>query len=446
MLNHRHRAVFLVITFGIFGLPGGIAGGARFDCDNENKGNSSEATLKHALLCGTGYNIHQRPVKNQQDRVAMYIGADVMNVELMHNTNVKLEITVELSMQWYDAFLHWNKKDNGNIHTLSVSEQYIWTPKLAAKSLLKSRVQGNNHCFQSKCYLSSDGEVIFTMLCTFQIDCLDNSRHWAFETKGCPLRIFTPEYDINQLSLFHFQRRLSYSVTGVLPYKITSFQMAIVNNSVNPEFRMDIVVGRMIGPHLMIFLLLILLLIALNLMITWFRIDTTVRAMMNLTSLALHVAYTLILYWYSKTKMEPALGLANLLLASSAITVLLIGELVYSEKVYKREATRVPPVLQTIHLAIRKNVTIRPFIQIGYINFDNYLIKSTTEPAEAAMSNHVENSPMTTDATIIDHADSDEEANLSQMNWSEFVQPFDRMIFCGIFTAYALMLLVFCLA
>lgn len=109
-----------------------------------------------------------------------------------------------------------------------------------------------------KCHLSSDGEVMYSMLCTFTVDCLDNSLHWAFETKDCPLRIFTPEYDINQLSLFHFQRRLSYSVAGVLPYKITSFQMAIVNNSVSPEFRMDIVVERMVGPHLVVFFILIL--------------------------------------------------------------------------------------------------------------------------------------------------------------------------------------------
>lgn len=184
-------------------------------------------------------------------------------------------------------------------------------------------------------------------------------------------------------------------------------------------------------------------------MITWFRIDTTVRAVMNLTSLALHLAYTLILYWYSKTKMERAFGLANLLLGSSVITVFLVSELVYSEKVYKREAMRVPRLLQTFHQTIRKNVTIRPFVQIGYINFDNYLMKATTEPAEAAMSNHIDragDSSMTTASTIIEHADSDEEVNLSQINWSDFVQPFDRIIFCGIFTAYSLMLLVFYLA
>lgn len=51
---------------------------------NESRnGNATEEVLKNALLCGTGYNAHQRPVKNQQDRVAMYIGADVMNVELV---------------------------------------------------------------------------------------------------------------------------------------------------------------------------------------------------------------------------------------------------------------------------------------------------------------------------------------------------------------------------
>lgn len=312
MSNCAKCYILMTVSALLIGWSNSVFGGpvAPLDCTNESDGNSTEETLKTALLCGTGYNTRQRPVKNQQDRVAMYIGADVMNVELIHNSFSVLEITVEVSMQWYDAYLHWNRKAQNGIQTLSVSEQDIWTPKLAAKSLSKSSVQGINHCFQVKCHLSSDGEVMYSMMCTFTVDCLENSQHWAFETKDCPLRIFTPEYDINQLSLFHFQRRLSYSVAGVLPYKITSFQMAIVNNSVSPEFRMDIVVERMVGPHLVVFLILILLLMSLNLMITWFRIDTTIRAVLSISSLALHLVYTIILFWYAVTKMEPASGMA----------------------------------------------------------------------------------------------------------------------------------------
>lgn len=413
--------------------------------------------LKNALLCGTGYNVLQRPVKNVQDRVAMYIGADVMNVELIRNTNLKLEITVELSMQWYDMYLHWNKKEHHNIHTLTVSEQDIWTPTVSAKSLLKSRVQGISHCYQTKCHLSSDGEVIYSMVCTFEINCLDDSRHWAFETKACPLRIFTPEYDINQLSLFHFQRRLSYSVAGVLPYKITSFQMAIVNNTVHPEFRMDIIVERMIGPHLVIFLLLILILIALNLLMTWFRIDTTVRAVMTMASLALHVIYTVIMYWYANTKMEPARCLANVLLGSLLITACLVGVLAYSMKMHQRESIGAPRVLQVIHRAVTKNSTIKPFLQLGYITgMDNPLIKPTTEvnSTSAVTANHVISDVKSTSADIERDEDDDDlgeeseepETDPAKLPWYVFVQPFDRLIFCCMTVFYAGMLLVLFLA
>ncbi|XP_065088993.1 acetylcholine receptor subunit beta-like isoform X2 [Ochlerotatus camptorhynchus] len=440
---------FIVLAVSVL-LIGGVFGGpvAPLDCMNESNGNSTEEALKNALLCGTGYNTHQRPVKNQQDRVAMYIGADVMNVELIHNTFAKLEITVEVSMQWYDAYLHWNRKAQNGIQTLSVSDQDIWTPKLAAKSLSKSRVQDIDHCFQVKCHLSSDGEVMYSMLCTFTVDCLENSQHWAFETKDCPLRIFTPEYDINQVSLFHFQRRLSYSVAGVLPYKITSFQMAIVNNSVSPEFRMDIVVERMVGPHLVVFLILILLLMSLNLMITWFRIDTTVRAVLSIASLALHVVYTIILFWYASTKMEPASGLAKLVLGSLIIALLLMGELVYSINIIKHKSIDVPHVLQVVHQTVSKMAMIRVFVKLGYISFNGQLIKSTTEPSMEQFSNHVdEMEPSTKDTATIEHVDSDEEeVDPAKLKWNVFVQPFDRLIFCGIATAYILMLLVLFLA
>lgn len=451
MSNSAQCCIVIAVGVLLISWTNGVSGGSAepLDCTNEDNENNTEEALKSALLCGTGYNAHQRPVKNQQDRVAMYIGADVMNVELVHNSYAKLEITVEISMQWYDAFLHWNKKAQSDIQTLSVSEQDIWTPKLAAKSLSKSRVQAIERCFQEKCHLSSDGEVIYSMLCTFMVDCLDNSQHWAFETKDCPLRIFTPEYDINQLSLFHFQRRLSYSVAGVLPYKITSFQMAIVNNSVSPEFRMDIVVERMIGPHLVVFLLLIIVLMSLNLMITWFQIDTTVRAVLTFASLAVHVVYTVILIWYTMTKMEPASGLAKLLFASLLIVLLLLAQLLYSINIIKRQREGAPHFLQVVHQTISKMTIIKPFIKLGYVSFNGQLIKSATDvPTMAKVSNHFDEvEPSIKDIATIENVDSDgEEVDAAKLKWSVFVQPFDRIIFCGIATAYVLMLLVLFLA
>ncbi|XP_062551145.1 neuronal acetylcholine receptor subunit alpha-4-like [Armigeres subalbatus] len=435
----------------LIGCSSGVFSGptATFDCENEIEGNiTAEEALKSALLCGTGYNAQHRPVKNQQDRVAMYIGADVMNVELIHNSLATLEITVEISMQWYDAYLHWNKKAQNNIQTVPVSEQDIWTPKLAAKSLTKSTVQNIDHCFHVKCHLSSDGEVMYSMLCTFTVDCLDSSRHWAFETKDCPLRIFTPEYDINQLSLFHFQRRLSYSVAGVLPYKITSFQMAIVNNSVSPEFRMDIVVERMVGPHLVVFLLLILVLMSLNLVITWFKIDTTVRAVLSITSLALHVIYTVILYWYATTKMHPASCLANTLVGSLIISILLFGEFVYSMNMSKQNSMGVPHILQRCYLSVTKITLLKTFLKLSYININDQLVKPTKRISSAGFSNHVDHIESTSrDTTINEQTDSDDgETDPAKLKWNVFVQPFDRLIFCGIVIAYVIMLLVLFLA
>ncbi|XP_058447011.1 neuronal acetylcholine receptor subunit alpha-2-like [Malaya genurostris] len=443
--------VALVVTLGVICYPTvvGVSGGStkQFVCDDGYNGNNTELVLKNALLCGTGYNARQRPVKNQQDRVAMYIGADVMSVELVSNSNNKLELTVELSMQWFDIYLHWNKKEHGNINTLSLSEQDIWTPTVAAKSLLKSRVQSSNHCFQVKCHLSSNGEVIYTMLCTFEVDCLDNTHSWAFETRNCPLRIFTPGYNINQLSLFHFQRRLSYSVFGVYPYKITSFQMAIVNNTVTPEFRMDVVVERIVGPHLVIFLTMILLLMAVNLVITWFGIDAPCRGVMTFASLALHLMYTTILYWYSMTRMEPALKLANVLLGSSLITVLLVALLAYSEKMSKRDSSEVPRFLKTLYGTLSRNATLQPFLQLEYINLTKPKIKSTTENVEAHLTNHVTDvdplpAAMASSKDTLEQNDSDEEVDLTNVKWSVFVQPFDRAIFCGIATTYVVMLVV----
>lgn len=187
---------------------------------------------------------------------------------------------------------------------------------------------------------------------------------------------------------------------------------------------------------------------ALNLMITWFRIDTTVRAVLSVASLALHVVYTIILFWYTMTKMEPASGLAKLLLGSLIITLLLMGELIYSISIIKQESIGVPRVLQVVHQTVSKMVMIRAFVKVGYISLNGQLIKSTTEPTVEQFSNHVDESePSTKDTATIEHVDSDEEeVDPAKLKWNVFVQPFDRIIFCGIATAYVLMLLVLFLA
>ncbi|XP_055596122.1 neuronal acetylcholine receptor subunit alpha-4-like [Uranotaenia lowii] len=422
----------------------------KFNCANGGKDNATDHVLKNALLCGTGYNPQQRPVKSQQDRLAMYIGADIRNVELVHNSQIKLEVAVELSMQWYDVYLHWNKVEHENVHTVKVSTEDIWTPKLTAKSLRKKPVQNtDNHCLKHNCHLSSDGEVIYTMLCTFQLDCLDSSHHWAFDTRACPLRIFTSGYDINKLSLFHFQRRLSYSVAGVLPYKITSFQMAIVNNTVIPEFRMDIVVERMVGPHLVVFLVIIIFLMILNLMITWFRVNTTLRAVLTITSLGVHVVYTVILYWYSINKMEPAFGLANLLMGSLIISIFLATVFTYSERMAKRDSTTtVPRILKTMHHLLNKNPKLKLLTHIGYINLDNVSLESSSEPV--AKNTPVNHHHLEADShselpieTVESSADSDsEEVDPSNLEWNVFLLPFDRIVFYAMVTIYALMLFI----
>uniref|UniRef100_A0A8W7NZY5 Neurotransmitter-gated ion-channel ligand-binding domain-containing protein n=1 Tax=Anopheles coluzzii TaxID=1518534 RepID=A0A8W7NZY5_ANOCL len=360
-----------------------------FVCAAQMEINSTEAALKNALFCGTSYNPRYRPVKYQQDRLAMYIGAEVINVEKVRNYDSRLEITLELLMQWYDAFLHWNKRTSGNIETINVAEQDLWTPTFAAKSFQRSpRIQNTKQCTRVKCHLSYDGEVIYTVLCTFTVDCYTEARYWAFDTKICTLRIYSVEYDTNQLSLFHFQRRLSYPSYSLLPYKITSFQMATVNSTMSPEFRMDIVIERLVGSHLVVFLVLIVMFCFLNLFSLWFSIDTSARTIAVVLGTVMQGMFLVILYWYGMVKMKPVITLAHLLLGSFGLGVIAFGWTYYA----------------------RGQITSR---------------KGCTE------------CPLADDDTASTTNDD------SDVTWQDMVQPVDRILFCAMLTMYLLMFIVY---
>ncbi|XP_058062674.1 proton-gated ion channel subunit pbo-6-like [Anopheles bellator] len=402
-----------------------------FQCVSQLDINSTEAALKSALFCGTSYNPRYRPVKYQQDRLAMYIGAEVINVERVRTDDAKLEVTLELLMQWYDAFLHWNKRSSHNIETINVSEHDLWTPTFAAKSFQKSpRIQSTLTCSRIKCHLSYDGEVIYTVLCTFMVDCYAEARYWAFDTKLCTLRIYSAEYDTNQLSLFHFQRRLSYPSYPLLPYKITSFQMATVNSTMSPEFRMDIVIERLIGSHLVVFLMLIVVLSLLNLVIPWLRVDSTARTVTIILTTVLQTLFLVLLYWYGVVKMKPVISLAHLLLGTFLFGVLVLAWTYYVRAQIDGSHGPQQGLGQFVSV-LRKNRPLGAFLAIGYLNESSKGELSSDwedghhEPTHAPAHGREDDS----DGPTADGEDC-------YVEWSEIVQPCDRILFCAMLTAY----------
>ncbi|KFB48139.1 AGAP010205-PA-like protein [Anopheles sinensis] len=400
-----------------------------FQCVSQMEINSTEAALKSALFCGTSYNPRYRPVKYQQDRLAMYIGAEVINVE----------------RQWYDAFLHWNKRTSNNIETINVSEHDLWAPTFGAKSFHKSpRVQSTKQCSRVKCHLSYDGEVIYTVLCSFTVDCYSEARYWAFETKICTLRIFSVEYDTNQLSLFHFQRRLSYPSYPLLPYKITSFQMATVNSTMSPEFRMDIVIERLIGSHLIVFLGLIVIFSLLNLICLWLRMDSNARSVTIAVGTVMESLYLIILYWYGAVKMKPVLTLAHLLLGTSLLGAVAFGWTYYARgQLRKRIAASCPSTLTHFVVLLRKSRPLGSFLSIDYLNQSAKQDKLTKDWEDAPVDT-VETQQHDGDVRTDDlHSSSDGEGGA--LEWQEVVQPLDRVLFCAMLTAYLLMFGVYAL-
>uniref|UniRef100_A0A182N8P5 Neurotransmitter-gated ion-channel ligand-binding domain-containing protein n=1 Tax=Anopheles dirus TaxID=7168 RepID=A0A182N8P5_9DIPT len=440
-------------------LPIFLAGTAelvqQFHCVPQMELNSTEEALKNALFCGTSYNPSYRPVKYQQDRLAMYIGAEVINVAKVRGDDSKLELTLELLMQWYDAFLHWNKRTSGNIETINVSEHNLWTPLFAAKSFHKSsHIQSTKRCTRVKSHLSYDGEVIYTLLCTFTVDCYSEARYWAFDTKICTLRIYSVKYDTNQLSLFHFQRRLSYPSYPLLPYKITSFQMATVNSTMRPEFRMDIVIERLIGSHLVVFLVLIVIFCLVNLVSLWCSVDSSSRTITIVLGTVMQCLFLVILYWYGLVKMKPVIALAHLLLGTFTFGAIAFGWTYYvrGQIRAKKGFAHCPRTVARMIGVLRKNRPLALFLSIGYMNETSRTSKLAHdwEDDTAAVDRNVQSDGRIRrlqdeemNCSAHEEEDDEEVEHECDVKWTEAVQPLDRIIFCSMLTAYLLMFTVY---
>uniref|UniRef100_A0A182QW63 Calcineurin-like phosphoesterase domain-containing protein n=1 Tax=Anopheles farauti TaxID=69004 RepID=A0A182QW63_9DIPT len=337
---------------------------------------------------------------------------------------------------------------NGTDHLFRHHPRYLRSPHFAIRR--SAHIQSTKQCKRVKSHLSYDGEVIYTVLCTFSVDCYHEARYWAFDTRICTLRIYSVEYDTNQLSLFHFQRRLSYPSYPLLPYKITSFQMATVNSTMSPEFRMDIVIERLIGSHLVVFLVLILIFCLLNLISLWFSVESSGRTITIVLGTVMQCVFLVILYWYGVVKMKPVIALAHLLLGTFTFGAIAFGWTYYVRGHIRTKngfVARCPRTVARMIGFLRKNRPLALFLAIGYLDETSKSSKFAHGWEDtAAVDRNVQPPHCLEDDEMnctAHEEQEDEEENESDVKWTDAVQPIDRIIFCSMLTAYLLMFTVY---
>ena len=98
------------------------------DTDEET---SAEHALYNALLGGSRYQKHVRPVRNHQKPIVVRVGMAVMMIEELVERDQIMVMAACVKMIWEDEFLTWNPNNYDNLTWMAVSSTSLWLPDIA---------------------------------------------------------------------------------------------------------------------------------------------------------------------------------------------------------------------------------------------------------------------------------------------------------------------------
>nr|WKM69319.1 neuronal acetylcholine receptor subunit alpha-5 [Aedes albopictus] len=324
------------------------------DCDKEPY--HEVGRLKKFLLCGS-YDANQRPVKDMKFAVNVSVLPILMSFEYDESTN-SINANMLLTTEWLDENLKWDPKDYNNQSTVAISSEQIWTPDF---QLYSSTVKFDTKqsCTNLRCLVKSDGSVLAVPSCDFSARCEADYTDWPLDTQRCRMLFGAwmehageVDYHTRFACLGSEQSNLHTQWRVVSAKKIK--KEISYNNVTYPTLMYDYVLERHSGIHLAGILTPIILLIMMNLFLTWLKTDSLERKLLLAVSIVCHFYFLVFIQWTVPKNGDTVPGILLFYRTSIIITgILLIHTLIGS--VIKGRRNPPPSLIALLAGTIHKN-------------------------------------------------------------------------------------------
>ncbi|KAK6179887.1 hypothetical protein SNE40_012140 [Patella caerulea] len=155
-------------------------GGQFFDDRGEN-----EARLVYNLFERTGYNPLIRPVENVSQSLMVNFSLALSQIINVNEKDQVMKTNVWLQIYWNDYQLKWKPEDYGNIHTIRIRPESLWTPDI----VLFNNADGNYEVsYKSNCVIYNTGEVNWIPPAIYQSSCTIDVMYFPFDQQICHMK------------------------------------------------------------------------------------------------------------------------------------------------------------------------------------------------------------------------------------------------------------------
>uniref|UniRef100_G3U3T3 Cholinergic receptor nicotinic alpha 2 subunit n=1 Tax=Loxodonta africana TaxID=9785 RepID=G3U3T3_LOXAF len=145
-----------------------------------------------------GYNRWARPVPNTSDVVIVRFGLSIAQLIDVDEKNQMMTTNVWLKQEWSDYKLRWNPADFGNVTSLRVPSEMIWTPDI----VLYNNADGEfvvTH--MTKAHLFSTGTVHWVPPAIYKSSCSIDVTFFPFDQQNCKMKFGSWSYDKAKIDL-----------------------------------------------------------------------------------------------------------------------------------------------------------------------------------------------------------------------------------------------------
>ncbi|XP_058447012.1 neuronal acetylcholine receptor subunit alpha-5-like [Malaya genurostris] len=387
------------------------------NCDLDS--NNVEIKLKKQLLCGS-YNSHMRPVKDFKFAVNVSITPVLMNFDFNDNEGT-LDTNMLLIMEWTDEFLVWDPKTFSNITSLAINTDEMWTPDLQLYSSY-SKPDAKVSCTNPRCMVKSDGKVVCVPSCDFDARCKADYSNWPLDSQRCHMYYGAWMEPSSEVDFHSGNSWLGSAQTNahiqwrIVSAKVSREALKSEENKTHPMLIYDYIIERHSSFHLAALLTPIIMLIALNLFLTWLNTDSTERKLLLVVSTLCHFKFMAILQWAVPSNGETVPGLMIFFRNSMIITCLLIVHTMVGAALNRMD--REPPsIVLLLTGTVVKNKFGELILASNYMNVEYK--RTGTIPSSA--------SGTTENRTV----------------WLSFCKTLDRLLFITFFMAYAVFFFIY---
>ncbi|ELT91201.1 hypothetical protein CAPTEDRAFT_23741, partial [Capitella teleta] len=116
--------------------------------------------------------------------------------------------------RWKDEYLTWNASEFGNVGTIRVPSNRIWTPDLVISNFAGDKF---NDYMITNAIISSDGSVLWLFPALIKTYCTLNVKYFPFDTQRCKIEFISWTHSGDQLDIFYnssFENSVYYTPTN----------------------------------------------------------------------------------------------------------------------------------------------------------------------------------------------------------------------------------------